>query len=224
MVSLLRELRSEKLVDLPACALCGSNQHTCLQQNDACTVPEARETPARCCPICPRPLSKSDSHVSVLTSSVLCHTGLIYGAEAHLVTNLTVNGQYHLVVFGKYFWTNVSHLLMVYCGHHLVRPYLLNRVARPCCCSPAGSNRPFQSCCMECFWHCLPLVILGCGASSELACLALAGVWMNMAGNKTNDFYAQLEPYVNSGEGAVGRISHNELFPSCRFSQTISNL
>ena len=66
---------------------------------------------------------------------------------------------------------------------------------------------------MECFWLCLPLSILRLGASCELACLAPAGVWMNMAGNKTNDFYAQLEPYVNSGEGAVSRISHNELFP-----------
>ncbi len=66
---------------------------------------------------------------------------------------------------------------------------------------------------MECFWLRLPLIILRLGASGKLACPALAGVWMNMAGNKTNDFYAQLEPYVNSGEGAVSPISHNELFP-----------
>ena len=76
---------------------------------------------------------------------------------------------------------------------------------------------------MECFWLRLPLFILRLGASGKLACPALAGVWMNMAGNKTNDFYAQLEPYVTSGEGAVSRISQNELFPSCRSCQTISD-
>ena len=76
---------------------------------------------------------------------------------------------------------------------------------------------------MECFWLRLPPCILRSGASCELACLALAGVWMNMAGNKTNDFYAQLEPYVTSGEGAVSRISHNELFPSCCSCQTTSD-
>ena len=74
---------------------------------------------------------------------------------------------------------------------------------------------------MECFWLRLPLCSLRSCASCELACLALAGVWMNMAGNKTNDFYAQLEPYVNSGEGAVSRISHNELFASSRSCHTI---
>ena len=40
---------------------------------------------------------------------------------------------------------------------------------------------------------------------------------MNMAGNKTNDFYAQLEPYVDFSQGAVS--SRNELlypFRSCQ--------
>ena len=31
----------------------------------------------------------------------MCCAGLIYGAEAHLVANLTLNGKYHLVVFGE---------------------------------------------------------------------------------------------------------------------------
>ena len=68
MVTLFGGLRSEELVGLPACALCGSNEHMCLQQTDACTVQEAHETPACCCLICPRPLSRSHSHMSVLTS------------------------------------------------------------------------------------------------------------------------------------------------------------
>ena len=34
---------------------------------------------------------------------LFCCTGLIYGAEAHLVANLTLNGKYHLVVFGEHF-------------------------------------------------------------------------------------------------------------------------
>ena len=102
IVTLFGGLRSEEPVGLPACALCSSNEHMCLQQTDACTVQEAHETPVCCCLICPRPLTRSHSHMSVLTSFVLCHTGLIYGAEAHLVTNLTVNGRYHLVVFGKH--------------------------------------------------------------------------------------------------------------------------
>ena len=58
--------------------------------------------------------------------------------------------------------------------------------------------------------------ILTFGASGELAYPALAGIWMNMAGNKTNDFYAQLEPYVDFSEGAVSPTSHNELPSSCR--------
>ena len=60
------------------------------------------------------------------------------------------------------------------------------------------------------------------GASGELAWPALAGIWMNMAGNKTNDFYAQLEPYVDFSEGAVSPDSHNELPSSCRSRQSIS--
>ena len=39
----------------------------------------------------------------MLSIPVLCCAGLIYGAEAHLVANLTLNGKYHLVVFGEHF-------------------------------------------------------------------------------------------------------------------------
>ena len=70
---------------------------------------------------------------------------------------------------------------------------------------------------------CLLPAILTLGALGDLACLALAGIWMNMAGNKTNDFYAQLEPYVEFSEGAVSPNSYNEL-PSSRCScQRISD-
>ena len=46
---------------------------------------------------------------------------------------------------------------------------------------------------------------------------------MNMAGNKTNDFYAQLEPYVNSGEGAVSSLTMScyHLVALARRSQTL---
>lgn len=102
MASLLGALRSEELVGLPACALCGSKQHMCLQYTDACTVQEAHETSGALS----SHMSSASQQVSLSHVSpyffVLCHTGLIYGAEAHLVTNLTVNGRYHLVVFGKH--------------------------------------------------------------------------------------------------------------------------
>ena len=32
---------------------------------------------------------------------MLCHAGAYYGAEAHLVTKLMINGQRRLVVFGE---------------------------------------------------------------------------------------------------------------------------
>ena len=51
-------------------------------------------------------------------SLALWHTGLIYGAEAHLVANLTLNGRYHLVVFGEPFSAlsgRASCLLTVFC-------------------------------------------------------------------------------------------------------------
>ena len=29
------------------------------------------------------------------------------------------------------------------------------------------------------------------------------GVWMDLSGNQTNEFYSQLEPYINNSDGAV---------------------
>ncbi|CAK0782928.1 hypothetical protein CVIRNUC_006123 [Coccomyxa viridis] len=92
--------------------VCGSNDIACLESDNTSAV---------------QYITPNISNLHFHGNSEHTLEGLIYGAEAHLVTNLTVNGRYHLVVFG---------------------------------------------------------------------------VWMNMAGNKTNDFYAQLEPYVTSGEGA----------------------
>ena len=46
---------------------------------------------------------------------------------------------------------------------------------------------------------------------------------MSMAGNKTNDFYAQLEPYVDFSQGAVSPSPHTELPPSGCSCQRVSN-
>ena len=59
-----------------------------------------------------------------------CCSGLYYGAEAHLVTNLTVNGKYHLVVFGKICSSNIStfpHLSSILKKFCVASPWLPDR-------------------------------------------------------------------------------------------------
>ena len=107
-------------------------------------------------------------------------------------------------------------------GNYLASSQLLHRVAQQCKCLPARMTCPCQ-CRRSVLGVCLLLAILTFGASGDLACPALAGIWMNMAGNKTNDFYAQLEPYVDFSEGAVGPNPHTALPSSCRFCQRISD-
>ena len=86
-----------------------------------------------------------------------------------------------------------------------MRLQLLHRVTQPRRCLPAGI-----ACLCQCYRSksgiCLLLAILSIAASGELACSAPSGIWMSMAGNKTNDFYAQLEPYVDFSEGAVSQL------------------
>ena len=54
-------------------------------------------------------LSQTKGYIENNMCFLFCCTGLIYGAEAHLVANLTLNGKYHLVVFGEHFATKQLH-------------------------------------------------------------------------------------------------------------------
>ena len=45
----------------------------------------------------------SSASVQVQQPLLICHccAGLYYGAEAHLVANMSVDGKYHTIVFGR---------------------------------------------------------------------------------------------------------------------------
>ena len=45
----------------------------------------------------------SSTSAQAQQSIPICHccAGLYYGAEAHLVANMSVNGKYHTIVFGR---------------------------------------------------------------------------------------------------------------------------
>ena len=102
-----------------------------------------------------------------------------------------------------------------------MRSQVLHRGSQQCYRLPAGMACPCP-CRRSVLGVSLLLTVLTFGASGELACPASAGIWMNMAGNKTNEFYAQLEPYVDFSEGAVSPVSYDELLSSNRSCQRIS--